>query len=276
MNAEKRYNKSTILRNVTIAVVALTITLFIAYSLFSSPHKTQDTAFIPVPVQVDMDKAKEGQKTSRRTDSAEFIEKPMSLEHAVLARHCRNIPRTEDAFSAFLEKAYRNQEPDAYIDSVAEQYVKCKSLPDIDHQYIKWLLVHAKRGDTEALRELWKVSDAEIIQHGKPSVSAETMKDKKAAFSLSKYEITEHAAWAGNEEAILILVKAYQHYDPKLGLPNYVKALAYVYWGNVNIQDNSLALRLSWYQDKLENGSTLDEAKMAREMAASFTLNHRG
>ena len=45
---------------------------------------------------------------------------------------------------------------------------------------------------------------------------------------------------------------------------------------NVNIQDNSLALRLSWYQDKLENGSTLDEAKMAREMAASFTLNHRG
>jgi len=212
--------------------------------------------------------------TLQRALEPQALKKPAeSLDSIILERQCRNIPKNEEAFSAFLTEAYVNGESNAFIEGVSDQYDLCIGVPQGNEHYVKALLSYAIDGHDGALKELWKISDTEHLQSlNTPEIARDELLKHRAAFYSTKLELTEMAALEGSEVATLILVKALQQNVHGINKPNYVKALAYSYWGEQISRDNQKYLAFSWYKNKLESGSTPEEIQRARALLASFTI----
>jgi hypothetical protein len=98
---------------------------------------------------------------------------------------------------------------------------------------------------------------------GLDSQSREDIIFNRKEFAEVKYRIAQKLALAGNDEAILKLVKSYQHYDPKSQKPNFVNALAYANFGLQTTQDNDYYLKLDWFKQKILNSSSSEEIESA-------------
>ena len=179
-------------------------------------------------------------------------------------RKCKNIPRTEHALDAFLYRANANDEPFQYIEDVLNRFEICKQYAHIKDNYVQTLIDSADNGSIDSLIEIWKTPAAEYFEAmGIDTTSREDIIFDRKEFVKTKYRLAQKLAISGSDEAVLMLVKSYQSYDPVSQKPSYIRSLAYANFGLQMTQDNDSYLKLNWFKQRILDNSSPEEIESA-------------
>lgn len=227
------------------------------------------------PLPVEREKLKpSGEQAQEDSYSANITTSPMTRKNeskkpqpklsGIALRQCRNIPKTEDELDSFLTQATEKREPFQYIEDIANKFELCSRVSNTEQNYIQLLIDAANEGSIDSLNEIWKIPETEYFDVMKiDSNSKEDVILNRKAFAKTKYRLAEKLALNGNEEAVLKLVAAYQHYDPVEQRPNYVKSLGYADFGLQTTQDNEYYLKLNWFKQRMLSNSSQEEVESA-------------
>ncbi|AUC87213.1 hypothetical protein CW735_02565 [Alteromonas sp. MB-3u-76] len=244
-------------------VIVISVAVLVAWSLLNrnmpfGQHETNPSVY-------DTKEPNNGTNTNALTTIAVNNNKETHTEiSGIELRRCRNIPKTKDALDTFLDQAHANGESFQYIEDVLNRFELCKQYPDTKQNYIQLLINDANKGSIASLNEIWKIPEAEYFEiMGFDSQSREDIIFNRKEFVITKYRLAHKLATSGNEEAILKLVKSYQHYDPLSQKPNHAKSLAYANFGLHMTQDNDYYLKLDWFKQRILGNSSPEEVESA-------------
>jgi hypothetical protein len=211
------------------------------------------------------------------------------LQQAITLRQCWNVPLDEPALEAWLQQATQGHQTPEQIFGMQERFAQCQQpfpattnqsnepntsqQPALQHNYLNLLLQAAALGSDAAVQQLWTIAEPELVQQLQLTDLPRDEKIKrKQQFKQQQYQLAAAVAQAGGEQAALMLIRGYQHYDPATGGQSYDKALAYIDFLLHRSRNNDIYSQLQWQRDKLLTRMTEAEISQAQHMTEQFLL----
>jgi hypothetical protein len=209
------------------------------------------------------------------------------LQQAVTLRQCWNVPLDEPALEAWLQQATQGHQTPEQIFGMQQRFAQCQhpfpattnqsnapntsQQPAQQHNYLNLLLQAAALGSDAAVQQLWTLAEPELVQQLQLTDLPRDEKIKrKQQFKQQQYQLAATVAQAGGEQAALMLISGYQHYDPATGGQSYDKALAYIDFMLQTSRNNQIYSQLQWQRDRLLTRMTEAEISQAQHMTEQF------
>lgn len=193
------------------------------------------------------------------------------LFEAKKQRRCNSIPKTKDKLDEWLINANEVGEPSEYIEDVLSRFEHCLQHKFKHDNFLAPLIEAIKLGSDNAVEEFWTISEKEFFNSKNLLVrDREEIVTQRAEFNRLKYQFSKNVALTGGEQAILRLIKGYQHYDPDSGNSNYVKAIAFANYGLAITQNNEFYLKLDFIKQRILKGMDTEELQQAQTLTKSL------
>ncbi len=215
------------------------------------------------------------------------------LQQAITLRQCWNVPLDEPALEAWLQQATQGHQAPEQIFGMQERFAQCLQQltttanqstepnaspqpalwPNQQQNYLNLLLQAAALGSDAAVQQLWTIAEPELVQQLQLADLPRDEKIKrKQQFKQQQYQLAAAVAQAGGEQAALMLIRGYQHYDPATGGQSYDKALAYIDFMLHRSRNNDIYSQLQWQRDRLLTRMTEAEISQAQHMTEQLLL----
>lgn len=194
-----------------------------------------------------------------------------------LARLCAVVPRSNNELKEWIAKAHSDNEPFEYINDMQERFERCAERSRINVPYINLLLQAARLGSDNAVAELWTIGDTEFSKQPSSFNKAPSSFNRKSLqlFTIERYKLANSSAITGGEQSILLLIKAYQHYDPETKAQNLIKSLAFAQYAVNVLKNGQVYQKAYWFQDKLTDTLSDEDIFKAQQITDELLEKHK-